>query len=71
MPPIVPQQARQVTQNGNVIVGLARWLESLPDTLDAPLTIRDRPLRFAPTRRRRQHDVGAFCRGSQKNILHH
>src|SRR5215510_356664 len=52
MTPLVSQQARQVAQNGNVIASLARWLKSLSDTLDAPLAIRDRPLCFAPTRRR-------------------
>ena len=70
MPPVVAQPRRQLTDDLDVIARLAGRVERAADALHAPLAVRDRALRLAPARGRRQHDVRQLRRAREEDVLH-
>ena len=67
--PVVPQPACELTEDPGVVARLARRLERLAHALDASLAVRDGPVRLAPRRRARKHDVGHLCRSRHHDVL--
>ena len=67
---VAAQPLRQLADDPDVVLRVARRVERLPAPLHPPLAVRHRAVRLDPARRRGQHHVGHQRRLGEEDVLH-